>query len=206
MFIIKLKYGFKTEPNNPDFYYYTHLGGIIWYLLFSFVFVFDLKLKKISVKKIVNLDFRILKKNIKSILLYFSGAGAFVIIISLVNKKTQLKLENQEPLSIILILLSAIIMAPVCEEFIFRGYLYTAMLSRFKRKRERMVVNAMLFAGAHVFLVEFLLGATVPYYIFVMGFLLAKLYEENRSILPCIVLHCLNNSLVCFMDWIKMSG
>ena len=79
-----------------------------------------------------------------------------------------------------------------------------AMLSKFKRKKERIIVNAMFFSAAHVFLFEFLIGATVPFYIFILGFFLAKLYEEYRSVLPCILLHFLNNALVFAIDFAKV--
>ena len=82
-----------------------------------------------------------------------------------------------------------IVVSPIVEEMIFRGYLYSAMIPAFKREKERMVVNAMLFAGAHVFLAAFLLGALVPYYIFVLGFLLARLYEISGGLF-CPVLCC----------------
>ena len=68
-----------------------------------------------------------------------------------------------------------------------------------------MVVNAMLFACAHVLLVEFIWGAAIPYYIFALGYLIAKLYEESRSIGPCIILHGLNNGLVFCIDLVKMN-
>ncbi len=205
-FVLAIKYGFKLDLVNPEFYFYIHLGGVCWYLVFSGVLIFDLKFKDISIRKVANIHFSALKSQIKPLLIYFVGVGIFIVFLSLFEKTTQLKIQNQKPLSLWIILLSAVVFAPICEEFIFRGYLYTAMFNHFKRKRERMVVNAMLFAGAHVFLVEFLLGASVPYYIFVLGYLLAKLYEEQRSIMPCIVLHCLNNSLVFLMDWIKLSA
>ena len=79
------------------------------------------------------------------------------------------------------------------------------MLGTFKRKRERLVVNAMLFAAAHVFIVFFLLGASVPYYIFILGYLLASLYEETRSILPSVALHFLNNAFVLAIDVYKLT-
>ena len=60
------------------------------------------------------------------------------------------------------------------------------MILAFKREKERMVVNAILFAGAHVFLAAFLLGAFVPYYISVLGFLLSRFYDKSGSVLYCV--------------------
>jgi len=38
----------------------------------------------------------------------------------------------------------------------------------------------------------------------VLGYLIAKLYQDSRSVLPGIALHVLNNALVAGIDLIKL--
>jgi membrane protease YdiL (CAAX protease family) len=99
---------------------------------------------------------------------------------------------------------STVIAAPILEETIFRGYLYTAMIPQFNRERDRLVVNAMLFSMVHVpFYLLILDPFAVPFYIFIIGYFLAKLYERSRSVLPGIVLHTINNGFVFFLEAIE---
>lgn len=198
-------FGFDLEKYPPEYYLWDEIGGIIWYVILLMVVIYDLRIQNVSPVKVFNFNFSITKERLPQILKYFSGCALFVIALSFLVKETELQLENQTSLTIYLMFLTTVIIAPVFEEMVFRGYLYTAMFSSFKRKKERMVVNAMLFACAHVFLIEFLLGGTIPYYIFVLGYLLAKLYEESRSVTPGILLHSLNNALVFGIDLIKIN-
>jgi hypothetical protein len=79
------------------------------------------------------------------------------------------------------------------------------MFNHFKRKKERIVVNAMLFSAAHVFLITFFIGAEIPYYIFVLGYFLAKLYENHYTLIPCIILHSINNLIVLMIETVRMN-
>lgn len=204
--ILAAAYGFNLKKLPPDYYWYSEGGGIIWYLGFLAMVIYDLRRLEIPAKKLFNINYLVLQERILQVLKYFLGCALFVVGSSFLSKESELNLENQTQLLILLTFLTTVIIAPLFEEMIFRGYLYTAMFTSFKRKKERMVVNAMLFAAAHVFLVSFILGAEIPYYIFVLGYLLAKLYEESRSILPGILLHALNNLLVFGIEILRMNA
>ncbi|MBA3857211.1 MAG: hypothetical protein C0507_09920 [Cyanobacteria bacterium PR.3.49] len=78
------------------------------------------------------------------------------------------------------------ILAPICEEILFRGFLYTA-LRRYWGILPSMLVSAALFAGVHLDA-----GAFLP--LMTLGMLFAFTLERTRSILPCIVAHGLWNS------------
>ncbi len=202
-FALTVSYGFDLKKFPSEFYLYAEIGTIIWFVALVLIVIYDLRIQNISLEKVFNFDFSITKERIPQIIKYFSACAIFVFLISFLTTETELQLEHKTTTTIVLTFITTVLMAPICEEMVFRGYLYTSMFSSFKRKRERMVVNAMLFACAHVFLIEFIVGATIPYYIFVLGYLLAKLYEESRSIIPCILLHSLNNSLVFGIDLVK---
>lgn len=86
-------------------------------------------------------------------------------------------------------LLLTCVVAPLCEETLFRGYLYGAL------RRHGVVVAALvtgvLFGGVHV--VSAPVGFLVP--LGVLGVILCLLYERTGSLYPSIALHALNNSV-----------
>ena len=89
------------------------------------------------------------------------------------------------PIQILLI----VIAAPISEEICFRGMLYGGLRERLPRVAAALLAG-LVFGGLHA-----LTGVTaVPPLIF-FGFVLALLYERTGSILPCILLHMLNNSV-----------
>lgn len=87
-------------------------------------------------------------------------------------------------------LLSYTILAPVFEEVVFRGVLYSSLRRRFSAPFA-MVASALIFALAHGY------GTFGLVTIFWSGLLWAWAYEKTGSILPGMAAHALNNSLVC---------
>ncbi len=89
------------------------------------------------------------------------------------------------PVQVLLI----VIAAPISEEVCFRGMLFGGLREKLPRLGAALLAG-LLFGGLHG-----LTGVTaVPPLIF-FGFVLALLYEKTGSIVPCIVLHMLNNSV-----------
>jgi membrane protease YdiL (CAAX protease family) len=90
------------------------------------------------------------------------------------------------------------VMAPIAEELFFRGFTFTALRRRLGTLGAA-VVTGMIFGAIHLggTQVEFI----VPLMVF--GFFLCLLYVWTSSLLPCIVLHALNNSLALGVtqDW-----
>jgi membrane protease YdiL (CAAX protease family) len=92
-----------------------------------------------------------------------------------------------------LLLLSAgltCVMAPICEEMLFRGFIFAA-LRNWKGVWPAAVITGLLFGGVHA-------GSApaidlVP--LAVLGFALCLLYRSTGSLYPCIAAHSLNNSL-----------
>jgi membrane protease YdiL (CAAX protease family) len=82
------------------------------------------------------------------------------------------------------------VLAPVAEEFFFRGYFFTA-LRAWKGPLLAAVLTGVVFGAIHAG------SAPAPFLVplAVLGFGLCLLYWRTGSLYPCIVLHSLNNSL-----------
>jgi membrane protease YdiL (CAAX protease family) len=92
--------------------------------------------------------------------------------------------------ALIAVMVLVTLLAPLCEEFFFRGFCFTA-LRRWLGLGPAAVITGVIFGAIHAggTNVEFL----VPLAFF--GIVLCLLYWVTGSLLPCIVLHALNNSL-----------
>ncbi|TMK97070.1 MAG: CPBP family intramembrane metalloprotease [Actinobacteria bacterium] len=95
--------------------------------------------------------------------------------------------------SVVLLLLSAALtcaLAPVCEELLFRGFIFAA-LRNWRGPALAAVITGILFGAIHA-------GSApaidlVP--LAVLGVALCALYQRTGSIYPCFAVHSLNNSL-----------
>ena len=125
-----------------------------------------------------------------------------VIWSSVVNPEKEKLLEqlgaNE---SAALLLLSAgltCVVAPICEEFLFRGYIFTA-LRNWHGTLPAALLTGLIFGGVH--------AGSAPALDLVplagLGFGLCLLYRYTGSLYPCIAVHSLNNSLAFagLEDW-----
>lgn len=87
----------------------------------------------------------------------------------------------------ILIIIFAVSLAPLAEEFIFRFFLY-GVLKRYFGQAVGVVASALLFAAVHAHLPAF-----AP--LFVLGSCLAVAYEWSGSILVSMTMHAIFNAL-----------
>jgi membrane protease YdiL (CAAX protease family) len=101
-------------------------------------------------------------------------------IVELFNASTTLKQR-------ILIILLAVTVAPIAEEFFFRFFLYGVM-KRYFGYGVGLVINALLFAAVHAHLPSF-----AP--LFVLGICFTIAYEWTGSILVSMTMHALFNAL-----------
>jgi membrane protease YdiL (CAAX protease family) len=82
------------------------------------------------------------------------------------------------------------VVAPVAEEFFFRGFFFTA-LRAWKGLWPAAIITGLVFGGIH-------LGSADAAFLLPLGFFgfaLCLLYHRTGSLYPCIALHCMNNSL-----------
>jgi membrane protease YdiL (CAAX protease family) len=82
------------------------------------------------------------------------------------------------------------VVAPMAEEFLFRGYIFTA-LRNWKGTLPAAVITGLLFGGVHVGSAPALDLAPLAG----LGFGLCLLYRYTGSLYPCMVAHSLNNSI-----------
>jgi uncharacterized protein len=90
------------------------------------------------------------------------------------------------------------VVAPMAEEFFFRGFFYGAMRN-WRGVLPAAIITGLIFGAIHAGSADwqFLLPLGV------FGFVLCLLRERTGSLYPCIVLHCANNSLAfgVSQDW-----
>jgi uncharacterized protein len=88
------------------------------------------------------------------------------------------------------------VLAPLAEEFLFRGFVFTAL--RGWGVAVAAVISGLIFGGIHVtnYLGEdWRLAAASLVTLSVFGVILALLFWRTGSLLPCIALHAINNSI-----------
>jgi uncharacterized protein len=97
-----------------------------------------------------------------------------------------------------LLLILVAVIAPIAEEIFFRGMLYPVLRRRWSAN-VAIVLNGFLFALIHF------IPILIPGLLFV-GIVLAWVRERSDSIIPCILLHAMQNGIVLFGIYAMMSG
>ena len=87
----------------------------------------------------------------------------------------------------VMIIVLAVVVAPISEEFIFRFFIY-GVCRRYFGITAGLVFNSLLFAAAHAHL-----PSAAP--LFVLGGCFTLAYEWSGSILVCMAMHALFNSV-----------
>jgi uncharacterized protein len=97
---------------------------------------------------------------------------------------------NETPALLIASALLTTVVAPICEETLFRGYIFGA-LSKWRGWLPAAAMTGVLFGAIH--------AGSAPAVdllpLAVLGFLLCALYRQTGSLYPCIAAHSLNNSI-----------
>ncbi len=89
----------------------------------------------------------------------------------------------------------AAVLAPIVEEFLFRGVLFGVLWQRTGNLWLSAFVSGYLFAVIHP---QFL-GGIIALTIF--GMIMAFTYAYTRSLLPCILMHAYNNGALTLLLW-----
>lgn len=105
---------------------------------------------------------------------------------------------DESTVALVAVAVLVTVLAPIAEEFFFRGFCFTALRRRVGVAGGAILTGA-IFGAIH-------LGSSDPEFIVplaVFGALLCVLYAWTGSLLPCMVLHALNNSLALGVsqDW-----
>lgn len=95
--------------------------------------------------------------------------------------------QTQELWVLVMLLVSALAIAPLLEEILFRGLVQTCLLELLGRRRRWGIIllAAFLFAGVHW---ESAVWQVMPG-LFVLGVVLGWLYERTGSLLPSVIVH-----------------
>jgi membrane protease YdiL (CAAX protease family) len=123
--------------------------------------------------------------------LYFSGYAQWMESLGVQTTQDTVKLlrDTNDPLVLGLMAFAAVVAAPICEEIVFRGYLYP-ILKKYAGITAAALSSSILFAAAHGHL-----AAIVPLSIF--SVLLVLLYEKTGSLWAPIAAHfCFNAATV----------
>ena len=97
---------------------------------------------------------------------------------------------DESTIAMLAVALLVTVWAPIAEELFFRGYFFTA-LRNWKGVWPAAVITGLVFGGIHF-------GSAEPVFLVplaVLGFGLCVLYWWTQSLLPCMALHALNNSI-----------
>ncbi len=101
----------------------------------------------------------------------------------------------------VLLFLVAAVFAPLFEEIFFRGVLLNALWARTGSRWLGIMGSALVFSVLHP---QLYLGWIA---VFVIGVMLGLLFVERRSLLPCIWMHALNNTIALIaMQLLRSAG
>lgn len=125
------------------------------------------------------------------LVLFLVVSAVWSVLVNPGKEKVLEQLGTNEAASL-LVLSAALtcVIAPICEEFLFRGYMFTA-LRNWHGTWLAAIITGLVFGGVH--------AASAPALDLVplatLGFGLCLLYRYSGSLYPGIVTHSLNNSL-----------
>ncbi len=104
------------------------------------------------------------------------------------NQEIITKLLEEESIAVLIFMVFfGILAAPIVEEILFRGFLQPAVRP-IVGKTNTIIISGGLFALVH-------LNAHVFLQIFILGLLLAYLFEQTKSLIAPITVHLLHNSI-----------
>jgi uncharacterized protein len=134
-------------------------------------------------------------------LVFVMIGGAFIELVGVEEEDVTLESLGVDESTLALIAAAILVttIAPVCEEFLFRGYIFTAMRGTFG------VVGAALLSGGLFGLIHANPDRPAAYLLplALFGVVLALLYWKTGSLWPPIALHAVNNSIAFGVseDW-----
>jgi membrane protease YdiL (CAAX protease family) len=114
------------------------------------------------------------------------------------NAQTLTQEAKTMPFTVMGALIGAVVIAPICEEIFFRGFLFAGLL------RGMTVVPAVLLTTLLFTLAHADIGSAVP--LFAIGLMLAVIRWRTGSVWPGMALHMLNNALAAVAVIVTISS
>lgn len=97
-------------------------------------------------------------------------------------------------------LLSTILLAPICEEILFRGLFFKKMLKYGLSATKSIFISSFLFGFSHINLWQCITAVLI-------GSIIGMIYYKTKSLFFCILSHSLNNILtIIFSSLCKISN
>jgi len=130
--------------------------------------------------------------------LVFTAIWASAMEVSTKEKLLEQLGANESTLLLLASAALTCVVAPICEEILFRGYFFSA-LSNWHGWLLAAVLTGVVFGGVH--------AGSAPVVDLVplafLGFALCVLYRVTGSLYPCIATHAINNSIAfgALEDW-----
>jgi hypothetical protein len=124
-------------------------------------------------------------------LAFIAFSGIWLSLLNIPTKDHSLDDLGRSPAALAAAAILVTVIAPVAEEFLFRGYIFTA-LRGWLGVWGAALLTGLLFGAIHLD-PDRQVGFLVPLAFF--GFVLCIIYYRTGSLLPCIALHSLNNAL-----------
>ena len=103
-------------------------------------------------------------------------------------------LQPESIMGFFLLFIAVVIIAPLGEELLFRGFLQQILEKHWKDVTKAVLVTALFFAMIHM----------NPYWfvqIYILGILLGFLAWKTKSVLPPLILHGINNAMAMFFSF-----
>lgn len=191
--VINVKRLLNLNISSIDNLTFSIFYGIQVLLMFGVVWFFAIYWKRSGFRDLGFRYYSILKTiwyTFISLILIFLVSFAYVFILQKVfgidapSSKIDELVRSGNVSGTILIVVTAVI-APLCEEVYFRGFLYPAFRNSFGVVIG-IFLSSVVFAAAHLDLYSF-------FPIMIIGWILAFMYEKTKSIFPVIFLHSIYN-------------
>jgi membrane protease YdiL (CAAX protease family) len=132
--------------------------------------------------------------------IFFAAAGAFLAVTVLIVSQlfpppgdSPLEKLLSTPASVVVFVIFGIAVAPLMEEIIFRGFLYTVLADVFSPGVAVPVVS-ILFAGLHVNQLRGNLPAV--FLILGVGYALTVVRQRTDSLIPSVIMHTAYNTMI----------
>lgn len=123
---------------------------------------------------------------------FMQALGALITLLVERSGGTMLQYYNLTDVPFALALIMLGIVPPICEEIAYRGYLQQALAPL--GPRAGVAVTALLFAAMHGSLIRL-----VP--LALLGLIFGVAVQRSGSIVPAIIMHLLNNTLVLSLTY-----
>ncbi len=132
-----------------------------------------------------------------SVFCFAYTAQWFDFLLKEIGYNSMVAIEFSSPIEITLVVLATTVLAPICEELVFRGALFGGLLKKMK------FIPAALLSGACFAFMHMNPEQTV--YQFILGVVSAILAYYSGSLVPSIALHAGNNIIAVIVSLVPTS-